>query len=222
MEIHGLRHWLPLLEQAVAKPYFPEMMRKVDAEYDDMTIFPPKDELFSAFEKTPPEAVRAVILGQDPYHELHQANGLAFSVYDGVPYPPSLRNIFTELKSDVGVERISGDLSDWAEQGVFLLNTVLSVRQGNANSHKDYGWQIFTDDVIAALAGLPQPIVFVLWGAQAQKKKKIIEASPYPRCVICAPHPSPLSCYRGFYGSKPFSQVNRFLEEHGEKPIIWG
>ena len=166
--------------------------------------------------------MRAVILGQDPYHEPGQAHGLAFSVRPGVKLPPSLRNIFRELESDCGVPpRSSGDLTGWAEQGVFLLNTVLSVESGRANSHASFGWQTFTDAVTACLRSLPQPIAFVLWGAQAQKKAAVAADSPYPRLVLQSPHPSPLSSYRGFFGSRPFSQINAFLEGHGERGIDW-
>ena len=166
--------------------------------------------------------MRAVILGQDPYHEPGQANGLAFSVSRGVKLPPSLQNIYKELEADLGVPAAkSGDLTSWAQQGVFLLNTVLSVRAHAATSHKDFGWQSFTDAVIAALAELPQPVAFVLWGAQAQKKAALVEKSPYPRLVLQSPHPSPLSAYRGFFGSRPFSQINAFLVSYGFSPVDW-
>ena len=185
-------------------------------------MYPPEQQLFAAFERTPPACVRAVILGQDPYHEPGQANGLAFSVSRGVKLPPSLQNIYKELEADLGVPAAkSGDLTSWAQQGVFLLNTVLSVRAHAANSHKDFGWQSFTDAVIAALAELPQPVAFVLWGAQAQKKAALVEKSPYPRLVLQSPHPSPLSAYRGFFGSRPFSQINAFLVSYGFSPVDW-
>ena len=185
-------------------------------------VYPPAQQLFAAFERTPPTCVRAVILGQDPYHEPGQANGLAFSVSRGVKLPPSLQNIYKELEADLGVPAAkSGDLTSWAQQGVFLLNTVLSVRAHAANSHKDFGWQSFTDAVIAALAELPQPVAFVLWGAQAQKKAALVEKSPYPRLVLQSPHPSPLSAYRGFFGSRPFSQINAFLVSYGFSPVDW-
>ncbi len=218
--------------------------------YESGTVYPPKEQLFAAFAGTAPEQVRVVILGQDPYHgawqsearsdeesepasdqilrcaqddkkrTVPQANGLAFSVNPGVPLPPSLRNMFRELEADLGVIRTKGDLSDWAAQGVLLLNTVLTVEAGSANSHRDLGWQAFTDEVIASLKALPQPIAFVLWGSQAQKKRALTE-SAYPRLVLESAHPSPLSAYRGFFGSRPFSQINRFLSEHGEPPIQW-
>ena len=214
--------WNALLAQELEKPYFAALMEKVDAAYARGAVFPPRAELFAAFRLTPPERVRAVILGQDPYHEPGQAHGLAFSVRPGVKLPPSLRNIFRELESDCGVPpRSSGDLTGWAEQGVFLLNTVLSVESGRANSHAGFGWQTFTDAVTACLRSLPQPIAFVLWGAQAQKKAAVAADSPYPRLVLQSPHPSPLSSYRGFFGSRPFSQINAFLEGHGEQGIDW-
>ncbi|MBR2896469.1 MAG: uracil-DNA glycosylase [Oscillospiraceae bacterium] len=199
-----------------------ELQKKVAEAYAAGTVYPPRERVFSAFSLTPPEAVRVVILGQDPYHEEGQANGLAFSVGDGVPLPPSLRNIFRELREDVGAQPpAGGDLSGWAKQGVLLLNAVLTVNAGAANSHANFGWQEFTDRVAASLGDLPQPIAFVLWGAQAQKKAAVAAASPYPRLVLSAPHPSPLSAYRGFFGSRPFSQINAFLEAHGEAPIRW-
>ena len=214
--------WNALLAQELEKPYFAALMEKVDAAYARGAVFPPRAELFAAFRLTPPERVRAVILGQDPYHEPGQAHGLAFSVRPGVKLPPSLRNIFRELESDCGVPpRSSGDLTGWAEQGVFLLNTVLSVESGRANSHAGFGWQTFTDAVTACLRSLPQPIAFVLWGAQAQKKAAVAADSPHPRLILQSPHPSPLSSYRGFFGSRPFSQINAFLEGHGEQGIDW-
>ena len=214
--------WNALLAQELEKPYFAALMEKVDAAYERGAVFPPRAELFAAFRLTQPERVRAVILGQDPYHEPGQAHGLAFSVRPGVKLPPSLRNIFRELESDCGVPpRSSGDLTGWAEQGVFLLNTVLSVESGKANSHAGFGWQTVTDAVAAQLRSLPQPIAFVLWGAQAQKKAAVAADSPYPRLVLQSPHPSPLSSYRGFFGSRPFSQINAFLEGHGEQGIDW-
>ena len=162
-----------------------------------------------------------VILGQDPYHGPGQANGLAFSVAPGVKLPPSLQNIFKELQADLQVPPpSSGDLTPWAQQGVLLLNTVLTVARGQANSHRDFGWQCFTDAVIDAMQASPQPMAFVLWGAQAQKKRPLLQSAA-PRLVLCAPHPSPLSSYRGFFGSRPFSQINAFLQENGEQAIDW-
>ena len=227
--------WDAFLGHPFEKPPHEGTLRKALAAYEAGTVYPPQERLFAAFAETSPEQLRVVILGQDPYHEavpgncqlstvhcplLPQANGLAFSVSPGVPLPPSLRNIFTELASDLGQKRTNGDLSDWAAQGVLLLNTVLTVEAGKANSHRDLGWQAFTDAVIGSLRDLPQPIAFVLWGAQAQKKRPLLK-SEHPRLVLESPHPSPLSSYRGFFGSRPFSQINAFLAAHGEAEIIW-
>ena len=201
---------------------FEALFCAAEQTYTQTTVYPPREEVFSAFTLTPPDRVRVVILGQDPYHEPGQAHGLAFSVREGVKLPPSLVNIYKEREADLGIAPTScGDLTCWAEQGVFLLNTVLTVEQGSANSHKNLGWQAFTDHVVERLAELPQPIAFVLWGAQAQKKAAVAAASQYPRLVLQAPHPSPLSAYRGFFGSKPFSRINDFLQTHGEMPIEW-
>ena len=184
-------------------------------------VYPPEGSLFRALELTPPERVRAVILGQDPYHGPGQAMGLAFSVPAGLPLPPSLRNIFRELEDDTGVQPPrSGDLTAWAKRGVLLLNPVLTVEGGKANSHADWGWQAVTDAILAALSALPQPIACVLWGAHAQKKAPLLQSAA-PRLLLRAPHPSPLSSYRGFFGSRPFSQINAFLTAHGEPPIDW-
>lgn len=222
MNLTTMGSWQTLLAEALSSPAFAALSRQVESACASHTVYPPSDQIFSAFSLTPPERVRVVILGQDPYHEPGQAHGLAFSVQPGVKLPPSLVNIYKERESDVGVPpSSSGDLTHWAEQGVFLLNAVLTVEQGKANSHKNFGWQEFTDQVVAAIAELPQPVAFVLWGAQAQKKAKVAAASPYPRLIIQSPHPSPLSSYRGFFGSKPFSQINDFLTEHGESPINW-
>jgi len=218
MDFSPLGTWQSLLDLSA----FSRLEQQVDAAYETATVYPQKKDLFTAFSLTPPEAVRAVILGQDPYHEPGQAHGLAFSVQPGVKTPPSLVNIYKELEADLGVPpRPNGDLTHWAQQGVFLLNTVLTVERGKANSHKNFGWQTFTDQVVTSLAQLPQPIAFVLWGAQAQKKAAAAAASPYPRLILQGPHPSPLSAYRGFFGSRPFSQINCFLEEHGAAPIQW-
>lgn len=221
MNTELLGGWAALLENELAAPYFKALSERVDAAYAAAEIYPAQENLFSAFSLCPPEQTRVVILGQDPYHEPSQAHGLAFSVPEGVPLPPSLRNIYKELASDLGIApRVCGDLSRWAEQGVLLLNTVLSVERGRANSHREFGWQTFTDAVIRAAGALAQPEAFVLWGAQAQKKRALI-GSGGPRLVIESPHPSPLSSYRGFFGSRPFSQINAFLRENGEKEIAW-
>ncbi len=217
-----LGSWQKVLQDVLAEPEFTALVSKTEAAYETTTVFPPRERIFEAFSLTQPEAVRVVILGQDPYHEPGQAHGLAFSVQPGVKLPPSLVNIYKEREADLGIPPSdSGDLTHWAQQGVFLLNTVLTVEQGKANSHKDFGWQRFTNQVVAAIAELPQPIAFVLWGAQAQKKAAVATHSPYPRLVLQSPHPSPLSSYRGFFGSKPFSKINAFLREHGEREICW-
>lgn len=214
--------WQPLLQDTCRKPYFAQLTHRVEQAYRQTTVYPPQENLFACFDAVAPEQVRVVILGQDPYHEPGQANGLAFSVCPGAKLPPSLQNIFKELQSDLNLPAPpTGDLRPWARQGVLLLNTVLTVERSKANSHKDFGWQTFTDDVITALSALPQPMVFLLWGAQAQKKAKAVSESAFPRLILQAPHPSPLSVYRGFYGSKPFSQVNSFLLQHDQPPIDW-
>jgi len=222
MHLSDLGSWQPLLRETLQSPAFRQLAAQVDAAYASHTVYPPQSQLFSAFSLTPPEQVRVVILGQDPYHEEGQANGLAFSVRTGVKLPPSLVNIYKERQSDTGVPPAAdGDLTHWARQGVFLLNTVLTVEQGKANSHKNFGWQDFTDQVVARIADLPQPVAFVLWGAQAQKKAAVAANSPYPRLILQSPHPSPLSSYRGFFGSRPFSQINSFLKFHGLQEIQW-
>ena len=222
MRPEELGAWQALLQEEFEKPYWRTLAERVDAAYAASTVYPPREELFAAFRMTPPEAVRVVILGQDPYHEPGQANGLAFSVKPGVKLPPSLRNIYQELESDLGISPAKdGDLSAWARHGVLLLNTVLTVESGKANSHKSFGWQRFTDAVLAACAGLPQPVAFVLWGGQAHKKAPLLEGSAAPRLILQSAHPSPLSSYRGFFGSRPFSQINAFLRENGEAEIDW-
>lgn len=206
--------WNALLEGERSKPYYGKLLASVEAAYASATVYPPREQLFTALRLTPPERTRCVILGQDPYHEPNQAMGLAFSVPDGTPLPPSLRNIYKELESDLGVVRTGGDLTDWAQQGVLLLNATLSVEQGRANSHASFGWQKLTDAVILAAASLPQNPVFVLWGGYAGKKAALL---PPDTPVLLSAHPSPLSAYRGFFGSRPFSRVNALLSE----PIRW-
>ena len=222
MDTAALGAWQALLSDELQKPYFRELCTRVDNAYETCSVFPPQADLFSAFSATPPEKVKAVILGQDPYHEPGQAHGLAFSVRSGTKLPPSLRNIFRELSADLGIEPPqTGDLTGWAEQGVFLLNSVLTVEAGKANSHKDIGWQDFTDAVVASIAQLSQPVAFVLWGAQAQKKADAARASAFPRLVLQSVHPSPLSARRGFFGSRPFSQINAFLTANGASAVDW-
>lgn len=221
MKQTDLGAWQALLQEETARPYFEKLLRRVDAARETAEIYPPRGREFFALSVTPPQKVRVVILGQDPYHEPGQALGLAFAVTKGIPLPPSLKNIYAELAADTGtVPPEHGDLTAWAQQGVLLLNTVLTVERGNANSHARWGWQKFTDAVIEATNRLPQPIVFVLWGAQAQKKSALIRTDA-PRLILNAPHPSPLSSYRGFFGSTPFSRINAFLQSQGEAPIHW-
>lgn len=213
--------WQQLLHQETEKAEFQALLQRVAQARKTAQIYPPEGMEFAALKLTAPEALRVVILGQDPYHEPGQAMGLSFSVPEGVRLPPSLRNIYQELSSDLGCPmRQNGDLSAWAQQGVLLLNTVLTVEKGKANSHALWGWQSFTDGVICATNGLAQPIAFVLWGAQAQRKAELVRTSA-PRLLLTAPHPSPLSAYRGFFGSRPFSQINSFFRENGQKEIVW-
>ncbi len=222
MNIASLGAWAPLLRQELDAPYFSALLQRVDEARQTSEIYPPAGREFFALETTQPSQVRAVILGQDPYHEPGQAMGLAFSVAEGTKLPPSLRNIYQELQDDLGVEPPAhGDLTAWAQQGVLLLNTVLTVERGKANSHALWGWQRFTDAVIAATTHLEQPVACLLWGAQAQKKAALLQKSAAPRLILSAPHPSPLSAYRGFFGSRPFSQMNAFLLENRQPPIDW-
>ena len=217
MEFQELGGWAQLL--GAVPGYWESLSENVEAAYASGTVYPPRERLFAAFSATPPEQVRVVILGQDPYHEPNQAHGLSFSVEKGVKIPKSLQNIYKELDSDLGITPPEhGCLRPWAEQGVLLLNAVLSVEAHKAGSHRSFGWEKFTDDVIRATNRLPQPIVFLLWGAYAQKKAELIRRD-YPRLILEAPHPSPLSAYRGFFGSRPFSKINDFLREQGESPI---
>ena len=213
--------WKELLKEQFEAPYYKELQKKVALARTRGEVYPPVGREFFALDTTPAEKVRVVILGQDPYHEPGQAMGLSFSVPKGCPLPPSLRNIYKELEEDLGIAPAPhGDLTPWVQQGVLLLNATLTVDRGNANSHGDYGWQTFTDAVISATNGLPQPIVFLLWGSYAQKKATLLKTDA-PRLILKAPHPSPLSAYRGFFGCKHFSQANAFLKAHGEQEICW-
>ena len=212
--------WLTELGQEFHKPYYKNLYQFVLKEYNTTRIFPPSDDIFNAFHLTPLSQVKVVIIGQDPYHNEGQAHGLCFSVKPGVDVPPSLVNIYKELKDDLGCYiPNNGYLVKWAKQGVLMLNTVLTVRAHMANSHRGKGWEEFTDAAIRALNKQDRPIVYFLWGRPAQTKEKMLNN---PRHLILkAPHPSPLSAYNGFFGSKPFSQTNRFLEENGIPPIDW-
>ena len=212
--------WSSSLDEEFNKKYFNDLSSFVNKEQDTKSIYPLDDNIFNAFKLTPLEEIKVVILGQDPYHGEGQAHGLAFSVQDRIAFPPSLRNIFQEYSSDLGYEiPRSGSLIKWAEEGVFLLNTVLTVRANEAHSHKGQGWEVFTDAVIKMISDQRENIVFILWGKPAQLKVKLIDESKH--LVLKAPHPSPLSSYRGFFGSKPFSEANAYLKEHKIKVINW-
>ena len=213
--------WAPLLADAAAQPWFDTLSDRVEDAYASATVYPSREDLFAAFLTTPPENVRVVILGQDPYHGPGQAHGLSFSVRPGIALPKSLQNIYKELSEDLGETLPDGCLLPWAEQGVLLLNAVLTVEAHRAGSHRSFGWERFTDQVIVSTNRLPQPIVFLLWGNFAMKKAALVHTDA-PRLVLSSAHPSPLSAYRGFFGSRPFSRINQFLEEHGEAPIRWG
>lgn len=212
--------WEKVLHEEFKKPYFLALKAFLLHEKNSHTIYPPSDAIFNAFNHTPFEKVKVVILGQDPYHGENQAHGLSFSVTKGTSFPPSLRNIFQELKEDMGCPvPQSGDLSGWAMQGVFLLNTVLTVRANEANSHRKQGWENFTDVVIKNLSEQREHLVFILWGAPAFKKANLIDTQKH--LILTSPHPSPLSSYRGFFGSKPFSKSNDFLTRKGISPVNW-
>jgi len=212
--------WLEPLSAEFKKPYYARLYRTIKEEYNSRQIFPEARDIFSAFELTPFHQVKVVILGQDPYHNVGQAHGLCFSVKPDVEIPPSLINIYKELQDDLGCYiPNNGYLTKWAKQGVLLLNTVLTVRAHAANSHRGIGWEEFTDAAIKALDTLDQPIVFILWGRPAQAKKAMLHNPNH--MILEAPHPSPLSAYRGFFGSRPFSKANEFLKAHGAEPIDW-
>lgn len=212
--------WQLLLKDELDKEYFVELLSFIESEYKTKKIFPKQEDVFRAFNITAVDKVKVVILGQDPYHGQNQANGLAFSVYKGCVIPPSLRNIFKELEDDVGCAVPSyGDLTKWAEDGVLLINSVLSVVESKPNSHQNIGWEKFTDCVVRTMSIMFENIVFILWGNSSQKKASFIDENKH--LVLRAPHPSPLSCYRGFFGSKPFSKTNLYLKAHNKKEIDW-
>lgn len=215
MEFIG-NDWDTHLETLFRSSFFRELLAKLNAEYTTNRCFPPKHQVFRALSETPYHATRVVILGQDPYHTPGAANGLSFSVTQGRPMPPSLRNIFTELRDDLGIACTSTDLTPWARQGILLLNASLSVREGVANSHKDLGWSVVTDTIIRELVRKKDPVLFVLWGSFAQSKRVLILP---PHEVFASVHPSPLSASRGFFGSRPFSAILDFLQRHGYTPI---
>lgn len=212
--------WNPVLRGEFDKPYWKVLQQYVFDERSNHQVFPPHEDVFAAMKLTPYSETKVMLLGQDPYHGPGQANGLCFSVRRGVRPPPSLTNIYKELHDDLELAiPAHGDLTTWASQGVLLLNTTLTVRTGAAASHQGQGWETFTDEVIRAVASKPQTVVFVLWGAHARKKKALIDLDRH--VVIEAPHPSPLSAHRGFFGSKPFSKTNSALVDAGRGPIDW-
>ena len=212
--------WLEALQGEFRKPYYKQLFETVNREYRTRQIFPPADDIFNAFHLTPLHSVKAVILGQDPYHEPGQAHGLCFSVQKGVQKPPSLVNIFKELQDDLGIDPPShGNLESWAKNGVLLLNTVLTVRRGAAGSHRGQGWEVFTDQVIQHLNAREKPMVFILWGGFAKAKEALITGKQH--CIIKSVHPSPLSAHRGYFGGKYFSRTNAFLQSTGQEPIDW-
>ncbi len=220
MEVKIASDWKELLREEFEKPYFETLTHFVREEYAAHRIYPRGSNIFRAFDKCPFEQLKVVIIGQDPYHGPGQANGLCFSVGDGVPFPPSLRNIFQEVASDTGTPiPTSGNLDRWAEQGVLLLNAVLTVREHEAASHAGRGWEQFTDAVVRAIATRKEGIVYLLWGSYAQKKGAI--ADPTRNCILKAVHPSPLSVYRGFFGCRHFSRANEYLLSQGKTPINW-
>ncbi len=220
MDVKIEESWNRSLAGEFEKPYFEVLTRFVREEYANHKIYPPGKLIFNAFNQCPFEQVKVVILGQDPYHGPGQAHGLCFSVPEGVAFPPSLQNIFAEIKSDLGISLPrNGNLERWARQGVFLLNATLTVRAGQAGSHQNKGWETFTDRVIHLLAEKKENQVFMLWGSYAQQKGKFIQPSRH--LVLTSVHPSPLSAYRGFFGNRHFSKANQYLSEHGKEPINW-
>jgi len=212
--------WKPILKEATESESYKNLRRFLVDEYNNQTIYPKMNNIWKAFEWTPYNEVKAVILGQDPYHGAGQAHGLSFSVKPGVKVPPSLKNIYKELESDLGVKPVGhGYLESWAKQGVLLLNTVLTVRAGQAHSHQQKGWEPLTDYVIEKLNAREKPMVFILWGSAAKRKRNMIDENKH--VVITSVHPSPLSAYRGFFGSEPFSKTNEALKNMGQEPIDW-
>ncbi len=218
--MHIGNEWDALLADEIKKDYYLRLREFLKQEYTTRRVYPPMEDIFNALRHTSYSDVRAVILGQDPYHGAGQAHGMCFSVKKGTPPPPSLQNIFKELKADLGIDPPNhGELTQWADNGVLLLNTVLTVREGQANSHRGMGWEHFTDRVIQLLNERQQPIVFLLWGGNARSKANLI-TNPQHLVLQCA-HPSPLSAYNGFFGCRHFSKTNEFLTQHGMQPINW-
>lgn len=220
MDVKIEESWKTRLSSQFSAPYFRQLAEFVRAEYAEHECFPPGQLIFNAFNTTPFEAVKVVILGQDPYHDVGQAHGLCFSVREGVAQPPSLQNIFKEIQSETGAPiPASGDLTRWARQGVLLLNSLLTVRAHQPGSHQGKGWEQFTDTVIAALNREREHLVFLLWGAYAIRKGNLVDRSRH--LVLTSPHPSPLSSYRGFFGNHHFTLCNDYLIQHGQQPILW-
>ena len=220
MEVRIEASWKELLKDEFDKPYFAELTKFVKTEYQHNTVYPPPRFLFNALDSLPVDKVKVVVLGQDPYHGPGQAHGLSFSVPDGIALPPSLQNIYKEIEADLGKKRSnSGNLERWTKQGVLLLNATLTVRAHMAGSHQNKGWEQFTDAIIHKLAEKKDHLVFILWGNYAQRKGAFIDNNKH--LVLKAPHPSPLSAFNGFFGSKPFSRTNDYLIAHGETPIDW-
>ena len=220
MNVNIEESWSKQLSPEFEKPYFQELVQFVRSEYMVGPCFPPGKLIFNAFAQTPFDSVKVVILGQDPYHDVGQAHGLCFSVQEGVAFPPSLRNIFQEIEAEMGTPvPQSGDLTRWARQGVFLLNTCLSVRAHQAFSHSGHGWELFTDAAIRTLSNGRDNLVFLLWGAPAGRKSALIDSSRH--LVLQSAHPSPLSAYRGFFGNHHFTLCNDYLKAHGKEPILW-
>lgn len=220
MQVKIHESWQSLLQPEFDSPYFQELTQFVRSEYETTLVFPPAAQIFNAFNECPLDQVKVVILGQDPYHDVGQANGLCFSVNDGIKQPPSLVNIFKEISDDLHKPvPVSGNLERWAKQGVLLLNATLTVRAHMAASHQGHGWETFTDNVIARLAQSRSNIVFMLWGSYAIRKSAMID--PNRHLILTAPHPSPLSSYRGFFGCKHFSKANQYLRSTGQTEIDW-
>jgi uracil-DNA glycosylase len=221
MKVSIHQSWKEVLQEEFSKPYFEQLVLFVKREYSENICYPKGQQIFSAFNHCPLPEVKVVIIGQDPYHGAGQANGLCFSVHDGIPHPPSLVNIFRELNTDLGVPYpLSGNLERWASQGVLLLNATLTVRANSAGSHQKQGWETFTDAVIKAVSAHCNHVVFMLWGGYAKEKAKLID--PAKHCILTAGHPSPLSANRGYwFGNKHFSQANAYLKANGKNEIIW-
>lgn len=220
MEVKIEESWKKILSEEFQKPYFQNLVKFVKKQYSQNTVYPSGKNIFAVFDNCPLQSIKVVILGQDPYHGPNQAHGLSFSVPDGIAKPPSLQNIFKEIENDLGIKTPkSGNLSRWIQQGVFLLNTTLTVNKGQAGSHQNKGWEEFTDEIIKIISAKKEHVVFLLWGAYAAKKLQLIDNKKH--LVLKAPHPSPLSAHRGFFGCKHFSKANNYLQKMGIEPINW-